>query len=439
MRWRALAVSVTLIFTLFTPAKAAQTFENSFKATATPYWVDCSFNFRSQDCIDKIEFSDPRTEKFDADGALDYSSISWIAVTALKNSRYEYGKAPDTSKWTHDMFGGKNCEGHVNGDYQPDACYTATGLLPEGGDVTFHMQVATSSESVGIYQWVDKGVKTTWVREQENEAGDIIPEKSTWRITLKSDDVAKNLGWLTANGKNPVVDTFKGSDGIMRTTVQGTVYPAQYGCKIPNQPWSPGAPFGARCDDPNSYAETMSSGMAFELHPYLYQFEKLKGYTPGGIFVTGPAGSLGQVQYDQEIGVITVPMAGPHYLFDHTTLNKGWMEVSVKGDVIRKAFNLDPKIAGNFAKVDITYNQGQQEVATYTSRYVKSSDSFEIRAYNFHFSAPNIKVRMKDPKSSVKTPVIKANSKSTITCKKGKDSKKISGVKPSCPKGWTKV
>jgi len=144
------------------------------------------------------------------------------------------------------------------------------------------------------------------------------------------------------------------------------------------------------------------------------------------------------VQYDKEQGVITVPMSGPHFLFDRKTLNKGWMEVSIKGDVIRKAFNLEPKNAGQVAKVEISYVEGKTDTASYATRYIPDLDTFEIRAYNFGFSAPTLRLKMRQA-TSIQSTSKKAPSKITsITCVKGKNIKTIKGNSPKCPSGYLK-
>jgi hypothetical protein len=200
------------------------------------------------------------------------------------------------------------------------------------------------------------------------------------------------------------------------------------------------------CKIADTYAQTASTGFSIYLSPYIYQFEKLKGYPAGGIFVTGPTGHLGQVQYDEKEGAIIVPMHGPHYLFDRKTLNKGWMEVSIKGDVIRKAFNLEPSQAGQIARVEISYESGKSDVATYNSRYLKDLDVFEIRAYNFGFSAPTVTLKLPPAKKSGESSSASgpgsgsgnATSKlATITCVKGKLKKQVTGKSPRCPKGYT--
>jgi hypothetical protein len=173
---------------------------------------------------------------------------------------------------------------------------------------------------------------------------------------------------------------------------------------------------------------------------YVFQFEKLKGFPAGGIFVSGPTGSLGQVQYDQNEGAIVVPMSGPHFLFDRKTLNKGWMEVSIKGEVIRRAFNLEPERAGQVARVEISYEAGKSDVATYSSRYLSGLDVFEIRAYNFGFSSPTLTLKMppaKKTSSASASNTSKGTSRASITCVKGKVQKVVTGKSPKCPKGYT--
>lgn len=402
----------------------------------TKYWVDCSLGFRSTDCIESIEFADPSSAKRDSDGRLDYASLTWKRAKVTSNSKFSYKGAIDTSGWKPEDFS-RPCEGAFNGDYLPDACYTAEGLLPDGSDLIFHVMANGQRETFEIYQWVDTGVERTWERNDGWKAT-TVPDGSTWRITIKSNTLAKNAGTLTANMKNPLITFSTGSDGISRTVIQGSVYPNQHGCQVPGRPFDPAADPRVTCALADTFAETASTGFSIYLSPYIYQFEKLKGYPAGGIFVTGPTGSLGQVQYDQEQGQITVPMYGPHYLFDRKTLNKGWMEVSIKGEVIRRAFNLEPSHAGQVAKVEISYAQGQSDVATYNSRYLKELDVFEIRAYNFGFSSPTLSVKMPPAKKSgANATQNKGSNRASITCTKGKAQKVVTGKAPKCPRGYS--
>lgn len=413
----------------------------------TKYWVDCSTGFRSVDCIESIEFSDPASEKRDSNGFLDYSSIVWKKATASVNPKFIYKSVPPESAWTQQEFG-IPCIGtrpDYRDGYHNDACYIAAGLNPDGTDIIFHLMFGGGAESFNIYQWVDQGIVRKWDRE-DGWSAKTVPDGSTWRVTVKSNVLGQNAGVITSNMKNPNIAVAKGSDGILRTVILGSVYSNQFNCKIPGQNYDPRSERD-NCKHPESYAETASQGFTITVSPYNYQFEKLKGFTPGGIFVSGSTGSLGQVQYDQDQGIITVPMSGPHYLFDRKTLNKGWMETAVKGEVIRKAFNLDPAQAGNIVKVEISEGDGKSEIATYTSRYLKSLDVFEIRAYNFGFSNPTLTVKLKAMSSQAGSSAQNANSAvpapkgkkmTTIMCYKGKDSRRITAFNPKCPSGWRK-
>ena len=443
-RIKTLAVIAITALGALTPALAAQA--NDLYPAETKYWVDCSLGFRNIDCIESIEFSDPASEKRDDKGFLDYSSLVWKKVMVAPNPKFTYKSLPPESAWKNEEYGVPCVGSRPNyGDgYLHDACYTASGLNPDGSDIIFHLMFGSNGESFEIYQWVDKGVRRSWNRE-DGWVAQTLPEGSTWRLTLKSNTLAQNTGVLTSNLKNPNITTIKGSDGVSRTVVIGSVYPNQYGCMVPGQTFDPRANREITCNNPESYAQTASTGFTISISPYIYQFEKLKGYIPGGIFVSGSAGSLGQVQYDQNLGIITVPMFGPHYLFDRKTLNKGWMETAIKGEVIRKAFNLDPSQAGNIVKVEISEGDGKSEIATYTSRYLKTLDVFEIKAYNFGFSSPTLRVKLKPivqsssaGNSPVAAPKPGQTNRVTISCVKGKTIKKISGVKPKCPTGFRK-
>jgi hypothetical protein len=67
-----------------------------------------------------------------------------------------------------------------------------------------------------------------------------------------------------------------------------------------------------------------------------------------------------------------------------------------------------------------------------------------LQAKNFEFSAPIIKAKLTQEAEVAPTPVATATPKPvvakkvTITCVKGKTSKKVAGVKPRCPSGFKK-
>ena len=116
------------------------------------------------------------------------------------------------------------------------------------------------------------------------------------------------------------------------------------------------------------------------------------------------------------------------------------------------------------ASISASYPElGIVEVITTSSKVV--GDTFQVSAAGFHFSAPVIKVKLKQSaderlvepeavkpvKVEETTPVavaapnqevqkaakpVVASKKKTITCTKGKVTKKIAGTNPKCPTGF---
>jgi len=80
------------------------------------------------------------------------------------------------------------------------------------------------------------------------------------------------------------------------------------------------------------------------------------------------------------------------------------------------------------ASVSVVDDQG---VTTVGTRNISEKDGWiKIAAYGFGFSAPTVKVKFSQGKSSG---VAKPKS---IVCAKGKQQRTVTGAKPTCPKGW---
>jgi len=91
--------------------------------------------------------------------------------------------------------------------------------------------------------------------------------------------------------------------------------------------------------------------------------------------------------------------------------------------------------------VSIINPDGENKVAT---TLIREKDGWlSLSAKGFTFSSPTIRVVLSqeaefEPVVAQVVPTKKIAKKSTITCVKGKSSKKVSGVKPKCPKGFNK-
>ncbi|MFM8254628.1 MAG: hypothetical protein ACKN9O_05310, partial [Actinomycetota bacterium] len=80
--------------------------------------------------------------------------------------------------------------------------------------------------------------------------------------------------------------------------------------------------------------------------------------------------------------------------------------------------------------------------ATSTTKYITAEDKIEIKAYGFHYSSPQIKIKFPQaafiqpapPPGPAPQKVV--TKKITISCVKGKTTKKVTGLAPKCPAGY---
>ncbi len=89
------------------------------------------------------------------------------------------------------------------------------------------------------------------------------------------------------------------------------------------------------------------------------------------------------------------------------------------------------------ASVSITTSDGGvQKVATTVLN--ERNGWLHLGAYGFGFSSPTLKVKLSQA-AVTPTPTAKpAVKKTTITCVKGKSSKKVTALAPKCPAGYKK-
>jgi hypothetical protein len=144
-----------------------------------------------------------------------------------------------------------------------------------------------------------------------------------------------------------------------------------------------------------------------------------KGYT-----ITSSNASQAGMPYMIGRDTLSYNVYAPHFKSDGKTLNMGffqatvplaWLDCRWPGNTLSKAAKVE---------ISITDDSGARQVVT-SSAAIKEG-KLQIAVSGFHYSAPIIKVRGVNTAKS-----------STITCRKGKTVKKISGVNPKCPSGYT--
>lgn len=390
-----------------------------------PMWVTCASGFRSDDCVENLEYFDSR-------------SNTWISGTLQKNELFNYAitnRFQQQRKSPSDISCGTEMSGWN------DACFVFPGIGESGSALIIAVQAARWKENVtgGLYA-VNGPVNS--LRKRDNLPIPGLPDGSKWRMTLKSKFLSASGAWIQGTMKNPNFIYQKNPDGIDRAVVTGESLWVHFSFGDDDQCGPTAKPKS------ESFAEYKSNVWKFWITPYIYELEKAKNLKPGGMIIA-TNGSCGNGAYfDAKEGILGIRMGGPHFNFEGG-LNSGWAEASIRGDLVRTAFEVEPKALGT-VKVEISYDDGTSEVATSSTKYVEATDSIEIRSYGFHFSQANVKMKigksaMINKSSSTSTTSSNKSSPSgkyQITCAKGKEQKTIySNIKAKtvCPKGWKKA
>jgi len=127
-------------------------------------------------------------------------------------------------------------------------------------------------------------------------------------------------------------------------------------------------------------------------------------------------------------------VASTHFEADGTTVFKGTYELIMSSSVARCIYKFTS--APISATVSITSENGEANAATTVVN--EKNGWLKLGAYGFTFSSPTVRVKLAQEKVIPKASVTVPARKSSITCVKGKTSKKVTAVNPTCPKGYKK-
>lgn len=143
----------------------------------------------------------------------------------------------------------------------------------------------------------------------------------------------------------------------------------------------------------------------------------------GVVTTNATALSVGEPEFKN--GMLEYKVAGLHYAPDGRALNEGSYDLVMRSDVARCLYGFTS--APISAKISVVSDSGENKFAT---TVISEKDGWiKIAAYGFTYSSPTISVKLTQAKAATKT---------TITCVKGKLTKKITAVSPKCPAGYKK-
>lgn len=375
---------------------AAQT----WLGTQEGWWVNCASGHRTTDCIETVELQLS-------------GSTTWTTATAAANASFTYGSREDDAGI--DTNG--NCGTGRGALY--DVCYVFPGMGAAGADLKLRIQSTHGTENLSFFATVVAG-GTPVAQRSDGYVFSALPQGAQIRLTLRSTALAQQIGWISSSLKTPAL-SLPGGEKVVISGEPMVMWSMKQGENRPDI-----------CERSDTTAGTVIDGFMISINPYKYTTEKMAGTAAGGVMV-GVNALCGSSEafYDASQGTLAIRIGGPHFDFDGKEIT-GWMEASIRGDVVRKGFQKDPSKLDQ-VRVSVFYGSGEQQIASVTTRYVASSDAVEIRAYGFQYSSPKIVMNFGKPATAAKP-----TKKTTITCAKGKTIRKVTGTKPACPAGFKK-
>jgi hypothetical protein len=167
-----------------------------------------------------------------------------------------------------------------------------------------------------------------------------------------------------------------------------------------------------------------------------WNFQTIKGGVGGSSCLEGSTGLIGMVTtnatvYDGKIpkfegGQLTYRVGSLHYLPDGKTPFEGMYDLVMDSKAARCLYGFTS--APLAATISVVGGDGESKVAT--TVVSEKNGWLKLAAYGFTFSSPTISVKLSQAKAPAK--------KTTITCVKGKLTKKVTAVGPKCPAGYKK-
>jgi hypothetical protein len=146
---------------------------------------------------------------------------------------------------------------------------------------------------------------------------------------------------------------------------------------------------------------------------------------------------------DKATQTLKYRVAAPH-LKENGALNSGFYRLQLNPQVAKCIWG--ENLLGAKAEVSVINDSGEVQVTTSTFLFNNDAAIFEVSG--FHYSAGTINIKLSVPSSTKtistqatdspkNTPVAKSKV-TTITCIKGKVTKKVTAISPKCPAGYKK-
>ena len=175
-------------------------------------------------------------------------------------------------------------------------------------------------------------------------------------------------------------------------------------------------------------------------NPEIQKCTKSKDELGGVVTTNALTYSAGPPTFNKNTGSLEYKVASPHFEANGAVA-QGTYDLAINSTVARCIYEFSS--APIQAEISITTSDGEKKVATTIVN--EKNGWLYLSAKGFTFSSPTINVKLSQEKVAAPAPsatpvatVTVAKKSVTITCVKGKTTKRISGTSPKCPTGYKK-
>ena len=167
----------------------------------------------------------------------------------------------------------------------------------------------------------------------------------------------------------------------------------------------------------------------------------------GVVAANASAYSPGAPAFNKETQTLDYKVAAPHFAPDGKTENLGTYGLSMRADLVQCLYGVTE--VPSRVEISIT-NASSGESKGSTVELSRNGKWVYLSAEGFTYSSPTLKVKLVQEKKIESAPVTstasqasaapapKVQTKKSITCIKGKITRKVSGSNPKCPTGFKK-
>ena len=375
-------------------------------------WLPCSDEFKTTDCIDSVYWV-----KNDGTRVLG----NWVTKpgASYANFKQTWAKLSDgqSAQYFNEFITGF---GH----------FTFDGLATPCGDNAISMDFRPARYA---FQLNASPTCSNFFKSKFEER---------FEMTLKSKNLKGFVGGIASNGKDPEIN-FVEKDGEQLLTVKANFAYIAWN----NIADATGLPVNV-CEKNEYRAKDGGWGLWNSIYWSKLMNDPLLAVNPGDMIAgTNGWNCGGNMSWDAQEEALVMSVGSPHFDVDGTVV-EGWYEGAIRGRYVTSRFGIKPEQAAGGARLEIVYADGQRKVATITSKYDSATDWLYLKGYGFTYSSPKLMVKFDKPAEVVEVkpaapvaevkPLAAVTVKKTITCVKGKTSKKVTAVKPVCPKGYKK-